>query len=153
MFASFPADLIFSHPINLVLLNDFEVFVGKKKAIMMHMEKSMSNPVLFGLVFFYKFNQLFNGNCTQLVLALSFSFSLFFNFRFQFFFSLFGWLLFTVIHVGLLDFCFSVVVILFFLKPFCNYFAAKFLLPLSSPPHFLSCSPVTLINFWPVDSA
>lgn len=36
---------------------------------------------------------------------------------------------------------------------FCNYFAAKFFLPLSSPPHFLSCSPVTLINFWPVDSA
>lgn len=32
MFASFPADLIFSHPINLVLLNDFEVFVEKKKS-------------------------------------------------------------------------------------------------------------------------
>lgn len=36
----------------------------------------MSNRVLFGLVFFYKFNQLFNGNCTQLVLALSLSLSL-----------------------------------------------------------------------------
>lgn len=61
-------------------------------------------------------------------------------------------MLFTAIHVGLLDFCFLVIVTFFFLT-FCNYFAAEFLLPFSSPPHFLSCSPVTLINFWPVDSA
>lgn len=53
------------------------------------------------------------------------------------------------IHVALLDF----LVFGFFFLTFCNYFAAKFFLPLSSPPHFLSCSPVTLINFWPVDSA
>lgn len=32
------------------------------------------------------------------------------------------------------------------------FFEAEFAC-VSSPPHFLFCSPVTLINFWPVDSA
>lgn len=41
---------------------------------------------------------------------------LFLNFRFQVFFSLFGWLLFTAIHVGLLDFCFFIIVTFFFFK-------------------------------------
>lgn len=31
MFGSFPADSFFSHPINLVLLNGFDVFMEQKK--------------------------------------------------------------------------------------------------------------------------
>lgn len=96
------------------------------------------------------FNQLFNGNCTQLVLAPSLSLL---NFRFQVFFFITFWLVALHSHS-----CWSVGFLLFsycdfFFLTFCNYFAAEFLLPFSSPPHFLSCSPVTLINFWPVDSA
>lgn len=82
MFAGFPADFIFSHPVNLVLLNDFEVFMEKKKAIMMHMEKSMSNPVPF----FFLTSLI---GCLMAIACSLFSLSLFlflfFNFRFQFF--------------------------------------------------------------------
>lgn len=57
---------------------------------MIYMEKLMSSPSPFVFVvlpFFYKFDQLFNGNCTQLVLAL---FLFFFNFRYSFSFFLVG---------------------------------------------------------------
>lgn len=74
------------------------------------MEKLMSNPFPFVGFFFVicKFNHLSIMAIAHSLSLLSFSF-----FNFRFFFSLFGSLLSMVIHVGLLDFCFSVVVIFF----------------------------------------
>lgn len=68
----------------------------------------MSNPFPFVGFFFVicKFNHLS-------IMAIAHSLSLLSFFNFRFFFSLFGSLLSMVIHVGLLDFCFSVVVIFF----------------------------------------
>lgn len=45
-----------------------------------------------------------------------------------------------------LDFIYFDLSVIFF------FFATEFAF-VFSPPHFLFCSPVTLINFWPVDSA
>lgn len=102
--------LLFSpHKFSLIKMTLKSVF-GGKKSNNTH-GKTDEQPIppccffcLFGCFVFCKFN----GNCTQLVLALV----LFFNFRY--FVSLFGSLLSMVIHVGLLDFCFLVIVIIFF---------------------------------------
>lgn len=48
--------------------------------------------------------------------------------------------------------CFYLFVYLLNLFVYFDFFVAEFAC-VSSPPHFLFCSPVTLINFWPVDSA
>lgn len=150
MFASFPADCFFSHPINLVLLNGFDVFMEKKKSNN-DAHGEINELTQFPLVFF-----------TSLISLMAIAHSLFslslFLLILDFNFFLTFWLVALHSHscwsVGFLFFSCCVWFGLFFLeKPFCSYFAAEFLLPLSSPPHFLSCSPVTLINFWPVDSA
>lgn len=68
MFVTFLDDFVFSQPINLIILNDFDVFMEKKSSNDAHGE--INDLTHFPLVF-YMFNQLFNGNCMQLVLALS----------------------------------------------------------------------------------
>lgn len=111
------------------------------------MEKLMSNPFPFVGFFFVicKFNHLSIMAIAHSLSLLSFSF---FNFRFFFLFLVLcsPWSFMLVYWISvfqLLWFFFNLSVIILLLSFFC----------LSSPPHFLSCSPVTLINFWPVDSA
>lgn len=71
MFVTFLDGFFFSQPLNLILLNDFDVFMGKKKSSN-DAHGEINDLTQFPLDF-YTFNQFFNGNCMQLVLALSLS--------------------------------------------------------------------------------
>lgn len=68
-------------------------------------------------------------------------------------FSLIGWVLFLLTFLLFHLFIYLLIWLSICLFIYLFWFFAAEFACVSSPPHFLFCSPVTLINFWPVDSA